>query len=171
MFKKAQPVYPKPYIDSLNITVLFAIDFIKKDNVNLSITGESEYQVYLNGNLIHYGPAKAAHNYHRVDNIKLTNLKNNNRLVILLASYRTNTFDRINQSPFIQYELVSNNEIIDYSSIESGCYLYEPRIQKVTRFSYQRAFSESYNNKINNDIFCFSNEIKFKYFFALESAT
>ena len=162
MFKKAQPVYPKPYIDSLNITVLFAIDFIKKDNVNLSITGESEYQVYLNGNLIHYGPAKAAHNYHRVDNIKLTNLKDNNRLVILLASYRTNTFDRVNQSPFIQYELVSNNEIIDYSSIESVCYLYEPRIQKVTRFSYQRAFSESYNNKINNDIFYFSNEIKFK---------
>ena len=161
-FIKAIPVFAREYIDKINISLLFIEDFDKQENLSLTIAGESEYQIFLNGRLIGYGPAKAAHNYHRVDNYPLNNLKEHNRLVILLASYRTNTFDRVNQSPFICYEIKNGNSVIAHSNTHSSAYLYEPRIQKVTRFSYQRAFSESYNEKYDDKLFLFKQEMPFK---------
>lgn len=160
-FKKSLPVFSKEYIDKMNVSVLFVEEFSYFENLSLTIAGEIEYQIFLNGSLIGNGPAKAAHNYHRVSEYKFTNLKENNRLVIVLASYLVNNFDMINEPPFIQYELLNNNDVIAYSNLDSKAYLYLPRIRKVTRFSYQRAFSESYNDKYTNEIFKFGYNITF----------
>ena len=161
-FKKALPIFSKEYIDKINISLLFIEDFPKYDDLTLTIAGEIEFQIFLNGKLIGYGPARGAHNYHRVDEYKLDNLKENNRLVIILASYLANTFDRVNEPAFIQYEIKNNQDIICFSNLNTKSYLYEARYQKVTRFSYQRAFSESYNDLIDNKIFNAGYDIPYK---------
>ena len=152
-------IAPKKYIDSINVSFLFKIDFEKEENMSFLLAGEIEYQVFLNGKLIHYGPAKSAHNYHRIDKIPLTHIQEHNRLVIILASYRAYNFDRVNMPPFIRYELKTKNRIIASSNLDSEAYLYEPRYQKVVRLSYQRAFSESYNDTFTNEIFRFGKSI------------
>ncbi len=160
-FNKALPIFPKQYVSQMNVSVLFTEDFSFYKNLTLTIAGEIEYQIFLNGELIGYGPAKSAHNYHRVSEYKFANLQDKNRMVIILASYLCNNFDKINEPGFIQYELKADDEIIRYSNLDTQAYLYKPRYQKVTRFSYQRAFSESYNNSLTNDIFEYGNEIKY----------
>ena len=157
--EKSLPIFPIRYIDEKNISILFKIDFSREDGLQFVIAGESEFQIFLNGKLIGYGPARAAHGYHRVDKYNLKDLKEHNRLVVILASYRVNTFDRINTKPFIQFELKNSNHIIASSNLGSEAYLYEPRYQKVVRLSYQRAFSESYNSKYDNKMFLFGNSI------------
>lgn len=157
---KSIAIFPKEYIDSVNVSFLFKIDFERVEKANLIISGESEYQIFLNGKLIHYGPARAAHNYHRVDKIKLTHIEDKNRLVIILASYRAHTFDRINVPPFLRFELKTPDSVIALSDLNTEAFLYESRYQKVVRFSYQRAFSESYNEMFTNDVFFYGNAVK-----------
>ena len=153
MFKSAIPVFPSQKLEEKNFHVIFIIDFKKLAKPSLLITGKSEFQVFLNGNLIDYGPAKSAHDYHRINQIKLKKIKENNRITILLASYNVKSFDRVKEKPFIQYELYDGERIVDYSNEKSLCYLNEGRYQKVVRFSYQRNFSESYNDKFDNSLF------------------
>ena len=160
-FNKALPIFPKQYVSQMNVSVLFTEDFSFYKNVTLTIAGEIEYQIFLNGELVGYGPAKAAHNYHRVSEYEFANLQDKNRIVIILASYLVQNFDRINEPPFIQYELKSDDKVIAYSNLDTNAYLYKPRYQKVTRFSYQRAFSESYNSSLTNDIFNHGSVIRY----------
>ena len=152
-------IFPKKYLNEKNVSILFKVDFLKDENVTLTMAGEIEYQVFLNGKLINYGPAKAAHNYHRVDFLRLNHLEDKNRLVIILASYRVNSFDRINQPPFVRFELKGSKGLIALSDFNTETYLYETRLKKVSRLSYQRSFSEAYNKNFTNDIFYYENPI------------
>ena len=152
-------IFPKKYLNEKNVSILFKVDFLKDENITLTMAGEIEYQVFLNGKLINYGPAKAAHNYHRVDYLRLNHLEDKNRLVIILASYRVNTFDRINQPPFVRFELKGSKGLIAVSNLNTETYLYETRLKKVSRLSYQRSFSEAYNKNFTNDIFYYENHI------------
>ena len=161
-FVNALPVFSKEHLKTVNVSLLFKIDFLKEENISFFIAGESEFQIFLNRKLIGYGPARGAHGYHRVDKYDLHNLEDNNRLVILITSYRAHTFDRVNQSPFIQFELRNDKHVIASSNLDSEVYLYEPRYQKVCRFSYQRAFTESYNDKFTNDVFKYGHDIPFQ---------
>lgn len=141
-------IYPTDLLDVINGSAIFVIDFKENKNVTLHIAGENEFQIFSNGKLIGYGPAKAARGYHRVDSYKINNLSDcGNRLVIFVSGYNCNSFDRINQTPFVHYSLYSDDKLIESSSVGSKCYLNESRYQKVSRFSYQRNFSESYNDK------------------------
>jgi len=161
MFLKGLQVYPKDYVSERNISVLFPVDFVGK-KATLKITGRSEFQVFLNGNLLAYGPARSAHGYHRVDEYNIKSSSSKNRLLIIVCGYNINTFDAINEKPFLSYELSINNEIVSFSNVDSECYLNETKYQKVTRFSYQRGFSESYKSGLSDEIYLYGNKIQFK---------
>lgn len=158
-FTLGKPIYSKSLVKERNISLFFVIDFKYIESPTLYICGENEYQIYLNGNIIGYGPARAAHNYHRIDEYRLKNLKDNNRLLIILSGYNCVSFDRVKESPFIQYELIAKDKIIDYSSLSSNCYLNKNRYQKVARFSYQRNYTEAYHYLSDDDIFLFGKKL------------
>jgi len=160
MFKNATPIYSKSLLKEKNTSLFIPIDY-KGKNVTLNIAGENEFQVFCNGKLVGYGPAKGAHGYHRVDTYKIDSDVEENRLVIIVAGYNVFSFDRFKQDPFICFELKEGEEVITYSSLDTKAYKYEPRYQKVCRFSYQRQFSESYKNSLKNDIFFYKTPISF----------
>ncbi|MCI2068549.1 MAG: hypothetical protein LKJ88_03125 [Bacilli bacterium] len=143
-FNKAQQVYPFELKDEMNISLLFVQDFLKETNMTLTISGNSAYQVFLNGNLVLYGPSKAAHHVYRVDSLHLDKLEAKNRLVIVLAGYNCCSFDRVLEPPFLAAELSSDGIPFFWTGRDFTCYRFTPRLQKVSRFSYQRCFSESY---------------------------
>lgn len=142
-FKQAERVYAKKYLDEMNISLFFVSEIEALPAPKLLITGQDAYQVFFNGLLILSGPARAAHNYYRIDEIDLPPYESG-RLVILLAGYQCNSYQYLNQPPFLQAEVINENKVIFATGINSKAYLYTSRYQKVTRFSYQRAFSESY---------------------------
>jgi alpha-L-rhamnosidase len=68
-FKSAKPIWPATLETEKNLLVGFRVTFDKpKDNqVILKLTASTLYRVYLNGEFIGHGPARAAHGYYRVD--------------------------------------------------------------------------------------------------------
>ena len=66
--------------------------FCKGENAVLKIAASGFYKVYLNGEFFYFGPARCAHGYYRVDEIKLP-LKNGlNHIAIETVNYYVNSF-------------------------------------------------------------------------------
>lgn len=143
-FINALPIFPVGEDRTLNASFLYILDFKGNEAKELRITGVSDYQIYLNGELIHYGPARSAFQKHQVDILPLTNLKEENRIVIIYASYRCSSFTRIDQAPFLVAEIFDEENESLYTLRDFICYRNEAKLRKVIRFSYQREFSESY---------------------------
>lgn len=142
-FIKAKPIYPNEYKKEMNCSFFFVCEVDSKNDSFLKITGNNVYRIFSNGKLIGVGPARGAHDYYRVEEYQLE--KGFNRIVIELAGYNCNSYYFLNTIPFIQAEIVSNNQVLAFSGESSfKCYLNNTRLKKVTRFSYQRTFSESY---------------------------
>jgi alpha-L-rhamnosidase len=150
-FLKAKAIWAKDKAKEMNVTCLFTVEFKNAQNLKLNITASSFYRLFLNGKLIGYGPARAAHGYFRIDEYKLENLNNDNFILIEVVGYNTNSFYSLNQPSFIQAEILSSGKVIKATdnAKDFNSYIYPERIQKVLRFSYQRPFSESYNLIMN----------------------
>ena len=169
-FIKAKQIRSKNYINEMNIS-LFFIEELKAGVYKFNISANNFYRVFLNGELLYYGPSRSAHGYFEIDEHDLKCEEPNNRIVIEVAGYQTNTYYSLNTKPFVCYEILSEDGVILYSNEFTKCYRNESRYQKVTRFSYQRPFSESYNItkkgydflKLNNNTFERQEVICFQY--------
>lgn len=149
-FTNAKPIWMNNKEKELNSNCFFKASFKKAFNMSLHITGSSSYKVYLNGKLLCVGPARAAHGFFRVDEIPLNDLNDINYLYIIAAGYNTFSYWLVNQPAFLQAEIFSENTSIIYTGRDFLVRNYNERIRKVSRFSYQRTFSEIYNF-LNND--------------------
>lgn len=149
-FTNAKPIWMNNQEKELNSNCCFKASFKKAFNMSLHITGSSSYKVYLNGKLLCVGPARAAHGFFRVDEIPLNDLNDINYLYIIAAGYNTFSYWLVNQPAFLQAEIFSENTSVIYTGRDFLVRNYNERIRKVSRFSYQRTFSEIYNF-LNND--------------------
>ena len=142
-FIKAKPIYPKNYEKEMNFSFFFVCEINSKTIPTLRITGNNVYRIFVNGNLLGVGPARSSHDYYRVEEYSLN--KGFNRIVVELAAYNCNSYYFLNTTPFLQMEIYNNEGVISYTGDSNiKCYLNKTKFQKVTRFSYQRTFSESY---------------------------
>lgn len=160
-FLKAKPIYSSIYKNEMNISLFFVSRVnIQKEGL-IRITGNSIFRIFDNGKLIGYGPIRAAHGYYRIDEYHLS--KGFHNIVVELSGYNCNTFYVLNTLPFLQAEVIDDNEIVAFTDQNDDflCYLNETRIQRVTRFAYQRAFSESYKAEFDF-VKLYENEIPFK---------
>lgn len=144
-FKTAQRIWAKSHLNELNCNLIFHTNFKKRAGISMVIAGNNVFSVYLNGKLIHYGPARAAHDLYRVDQLELKELNENNNLVIFVNGSYANTFYTLNNDPFLICEVRCGDEIICSTGTNFNVYNNVFRIRKVLRYSYQRGFSESYH--------------------------
>lgn len=152
-FKQAQPVWAKGRETEMNLTLGFRGVFTagKSDDPVLSITGSSLYRVFINGEYLGYGPARASHGYYRVDEYDLSShLKEGDNIVTVeVAGYNVNSFYTLDQPSFLQAEIRDGDQVLLATGGEgnTGFEACEPgnRIQKVRRYSMQRPFIEYYN--------------------------
>lgn len=146
-FEKAIPVWQKGKACEKNHSLLFRVIAGKSDNTVLRLTGSSLYQIFVNGEFVAAGPARAAHGYYRVDEIDVTqNLKlEDNVIVIQVAGYYINTFYTLEQPAFLCAELLVENLCVAATGINGfEARSMVERVQKVHRYSYQRPFVEVY---------------------------
>ena len=66
-FRAAVPVWPGKYIDEMNISIVLKAEFAAAGKRILRIAASSCYQIFADGDLFEMGPARAGHEYFRVD--------------------------------------------------------------------------------------------------------
>ncbi len=148
--KKAVPVWVAGRESEMNLMLGFRGTFqaIENQKITLNITASTLYRVYLNGEYVGYGPARAAHGYFRVDVYELGKhiKKGENILAVEVAGYNVNSYYTLDQPSFLQAEVQSEGQIILATGTDDSFEVFQikERLQKVERYSYQRTFTEYY---------------------------
>ena len=150
-FSTAKPVWPEGREKEWNCQVGFTAEFDGKDAgaAVLRYTGATMCRVFLNGEFIAYGPARAAHGFARVDEIPLTGKLKQGRNVVAIevAGYNCDSFYTVRQPSFLQAEVVAGDGKVLAATGANGGFaarIIKERVKKVQRFSFQRTFSEAY---------------------------
>jgi alpha-L-rhamnosidase len=124
--------------------------------VQLRVAGSTLYRIYLNGEFLASGPARGPHDHYRVDLFQISQLlaAGKNSVCIEVAGYNINSFYILNQPSFLQAEVVTGSTVL--ASTGGGGAPFEgkilsERVQKVQRYTFQRAFSEVYRVDPSSD--------------------
>ena len=109
-FKKAEPVWPVGKELEKNMTVGFRSAFYRGagGTASVKIAGSTLYRVFLNGEFVGCGPARAGQGYYRVDEWDLSSklTPGKNTLAIEVAGYNVNSYYLLDQPSFLQAEIL-----------------------------------------------------------------
>ncbi len=149
-FEYAKPIWIYGREREKNLTCSFKTVFeYEEGSCCLRIAGSTVYRIFLNGNFLDYGPARAPHGYYRVDEIWIGSdqLQRKNILTVEVAGYNTNGYYYLFQPSFLQAELYVDHSVVAFTSADNLDFeprILSERVQKVQKYSFQRAFVESY---------------------------
>lgn len=161
--KKALPIWLSDRENEVN-TCLELKCFVSQNKKNvLRVSGASFYQVFCDGVLVHFGPARKAHGYSAVDELVLP--QNTTEILIRAVGYNCPAFNGAFQSSFIIAELEADGEILAATG-KCGFDYFEnlQHIQKTVRYSLQRHFTESWDmtkEPVKTDVAVVDPKVKF----------
>ena len=161
-FKKAIPIWEKGMQTEQNHAVLFETIVDGRAEALLRISGYTGYQIFVNEQFVHWGPARAGRGYYRVDEIPLcAYLKDGrNAITVLATGYYCHSFEWFKEPSFLCAEIEKDGEIICYTggngwnNYNKGwyCILYEDgRISGENRCCY--AFYGENSSKENEYVY------------------
>lgn len=144
MFKLAKPIFPKGTKAEKNIFATFRTEVKSLQNAKISIAAYTFYQLYINGELVAFGPARTAKGYARVDVIDLDKYHRagKNEIVIGVIGYNCRSLSTVYQTSFLTAEILCGDSVIAYTGKDFECFLPACHIQKTERYSVQRHFTE-----------------------------
>ncbi len=158
LIKKALPVWASGREKEMNLNLGFHGTFQSpsKEVVKLRITASTIYRIFLNGEFLGYGPARAAHGFFRVDEYDLGKKvkPGQNVLAIEVAGYNVNTYYTLDQPSFLLAEVEAEGQIVLATGTDAGFTAFQipERVQKVERYSFQRPFTEYYRLSKNSGL-------------------
>lgn len=146
-FVKAKPVWIKDKETVIHLRVQFKTVIKRIDHALVKIAASSTYQLWVNGEFVSYGPARAGKNYFRMDEIDLSGKFTNNQNIVIIevAAYNTNSFVIQNQTPFLQCEVIADNLVVSYTGKDFSARINPYYYRKTQRYSFQRPMMESYH--------------------------
>ena len=170
-FEKAIPVWEKNKEIEKNYHLSFGTSIPKSSNCKLHISGSSMYNIYIDGEFIATGPARAAHSFYRVDEIDISKyLKNETSILTIdVAGYNINSYYLLDQPAFLCAEIFADNETILATGNNSDFVAIKRKgiVQKVQRYSFQRPFVEVYS--LDNSYNDFSSSLQGDYVELIET--
>lgn len=149
-FTQALPVWPAALAGTMNCWVSFhaAVELTRAARATLRIAAAQAYRVWVNGRFLGRGPARTAHGFARIDAWPLpADRRGRLELVIEVMGYGVPTFCSTCEPPFLCAEVVAGRRVLAWTAPRAGGFAAErrvERVQKVERYSYQRAFVEAY---------------------------
>ena len=144
-FNIAKPIYLKDRSLELNVQAGFVcpIEAQTAGDWTLTLAGSTLYRVYLDGEVVHYGPARGPRGFVRCDCVTLSMEAGAHMLAIEVAGYNLPSFYTMLVPSFLQAELSFGGEVKYYTGRDfKALSLTSLREQKVLRYSFQRAFTE-----------------------------
>ncbi len=144
-FQYAKPIWAKGLSTTKNVTCLFTAEIPAREKSLLRITASSFYRVFLDGKLTAYGPARAPKGFARVDEYTFEKSAKTRVIAIEVAGYYCKSFYALEQPSFLQAEVICGERIIATGEKDGfSCRVFDERIRKVPRYSFQRGFAECY---------------------------
>lgn len=155
LFLDAKPVWVEGKETEVNCRVQFKAICEKSDNTQVKIATSGIYQLWINGEFISYGPARAGKNHFRMENIDISKYLNREKNIVIIevAGYYCTSFYIMQQSSFLQAEIVRDDSVLASTGRNFSARINPYYIQKIQRYSYQRAFAESYKNAPIDEFF------------------
>ncbi len=146
-FKFALPIWEKGKETEINSRLQFKAVIGKYPCTSVKIATSGMYNLFVNGQFICYGPARAGKNHFRMDEIDISSRLNNeqNIVIIEVVGYNVNSFAIQNQPSFLQAEIVEGNNVVAYTGHSFTARKNPDYYRKVPRYSFQRAMTESYH--------------------------
>ena len=151
MFKKAERIWLRGLSEEMNIEARFTAELDIPRGAELHITGATFYKVYLDGELVHHGPAPTGTGFARVDVIALPRSRGRVSLSIEVAGYASNSYATVKEESYVIAEVVAADEVICYTGRDFRAYRVGARAQKSLRYSGQRHFSEVWNIGVRDE--------------------
>jgi alpha-L-rhamnosidase len=159
-FIMAKPIWAKGQELEKNITCGFRAVFNWNGSKEVVFRAAASciYRFFVNGEFAGAGPARGPHGFYRVDECSLANcLRDGENIVAVeVAGYNINSFSLLDQPSFLQAEIISGGRVMAATG-ESGeftCSILMERVQKVQRYSFQRAFAECYHMNSSFNAWC-----------------
>ena len=156
IFIKAKPIWAKDLESEKNLICGFksSFQFDGKAKVFFKVTASTIYRFFVNGAFTGFGPARGPHGFYRVDEWNITDklTTGKNILAVEVMGSNINSYYTLDQSSFLQAEILADNKVIKATSSQGTdfiCGIIKGHVQKVQRYSFQRAFTEY--NVLNTD--------------------
>ncbi len=128
-----------------NITITFMKMLTPSLDTKITLTASTVYRMFVGGELVGYGPARAAHGYSRLDEYSLAKWAGcYTTVAVEVYSANINSFYTVDEPPFFAAEITDGGGIIAEAS-DFTAYRMDERVQRVRKFSFQRTFSEIYH--------------------------
>ena len=149
-FHNAVPVWSAALAGRMNIWLSFhaRVELAPGASATLRIAAAQAWRVWANGQFAGRGPARAAHGHARVDEWTLTGDGSGvMEVVVEVMGYGVATFCSTHEPAFLCAELITGKKVLAWTALRGGGFVAEhrrERVQKVERYSYQRAFVEGY---------------------------
>ncbi len=154
-FKSALPIWEKGKEKEINSRLQFKAVVGKLSSAAIKIATSGMYNLFVNGEFICYGPARAGKNHFRMDEINISEYltESENAVIIEVVGYNVNNFAIQNQASFLQAEIVENGNVIAFTGKDFTARKNPNYYRKVPRYSFQRAMTESYHYDTLDDTF------------------
>lgn len=141
-------IWGKGLSEEMNVTLGFLLDMGERKQGLMKIAASTCYKVYADGKMLAFGPQRAAHGFARVAEIPFTGKV----IVVEVESSNVESYCWIKQEPFFACEVVCSDGK-EYRAEDFACRRLTDRVQKVQRYSFQRAFAEVYRLKTDRTRF------------------
>jgi len=146
-------VWPAEVRNEMNVTMAFQLDkSFETPEATLEICASNGYMVFLNDEMIAFGPARTAHGYIRKDEIALKGLDASSKLTVDVIGNNINSFCYPDEKPYFAAKVLCGGRVLARTE-DFSCFRLDDRIQKVERFSYQRDFAEAYRMSADRSLF------------------
>lgn len=124
-----------------NLLVAFQWESEVEGEAELTIAASGTFQVFVGGTLIGSGPRRSAKGRSILNRYR-AELHRGERITVLVASYRNNSYYLVNEPPFFSAEVRAADRVFD--SDYFAAHRIEQKVQKLVRYSFQRNFAECY---------------------------
>ncbi len=136
-----------------NINVAFQnIKPIPKGVYTLKLAALNVYRVFINDVFFHYGPSRSAHGYLQQDELQLHLTGEVNYITVEVVGNNVNNYYIADELPTFAAELYQRNQLL-LKTDSFECFLLNDRTIKIQRYSFQRAFAESYDMTLDRSSF------------------
>lgn len=149
-FKSAKPIWitdnKNKIRDDMNVCTEARYSADRLCGARLTITGATFYQVFLNGEIVCFGPARTARGFAAVDTVALADTDIKCDIIIRVLYCGCRNFRTVMTEPFLCAELINNGEVAAATGVCGFEYFdVRRRLKKTMRYSFQREFTDSWD--------------------------
>lgn len=143
MFTQSRPVWAKDRQNEMNLFLEFLAE-LPAGSEAVRLTASTAYQLFIDGECIAYGPARAGDGHFRVDEWSVRGSK---QLRVLVAGYAACSFQYTFHPSFLNMEILdaTGSVLLATGRDEILCREYTAHTQHADKYSRQRLFTESYD--------------------------